>query len=83
MAAFINLTFSGTLDSRGRITVPARIRNRLGLGDGDTLSLQLNSRDVVRKEFSDEQEAIRFVSSLEDVKSFSFDGQMLEVIING
>jgi len=80
VAAFIQ--FSGKIDSKGRITVPARIRNKLGLENGDQISLGLESGKVISKDFTSEEEALEFLSSLENVKSFSFDGNVLEVVLD-
>ncbi|MFB6116376.1 MAG: AbrB/MazE/SpoVT family DNA-binding domain-containing protein [Candidatus Nanosalina sp.] len=75
--------FSARIDSKGRVTVPARIRNRLDLEKGDELRLSLESCKVLRKEFSSKAEALEFLSGLEDVKEFSFSSGVLEVVLNG
>lgn len=73
--------FSGKLDSKGRITVPARIRDKLDLGKGDRVSFYIESCQVIRKGFESDTEALNFVRNLENVKRFSFDGETLEVIL--
>jgi AbrB family looped-hinge helix DNA binding protein len=73
--------FSGKLDSKGRVTVPARIRNRLDLEKGDKITLALESGEIIRKSFSSNSEALDFLSGLEGVESFSFDGEVLEVVL--
>jgi len=82
VAAFTKISFSGKIDSKGRITVPARIRNKLGLENGDKISLSLESGKIISKDFTSEEEALEFLSSLENVKSFSFDGNVLEVVLD-
>lgn len=83
MAVFTQVCFNGTLDSKGRVTVPARIRNRLQLKKGDEVSLKIRSQRTIRKEFSSKRDALNFLSGLDGVKSFSFNGKVLEVIIDG
>lgn len=82
-AAFTSVEFSGRIDSKGRITIPSRIRDKLGLNSGDQVKLSVSSAEVVRKRFSSENEALSFLTGLENVESFSFDGEVLEVIIDG
>lgn len=74
--------FSAQLDSKGRITIPARIRKRLNLQKGDQVPLALNGNRVVRKEFSDKEEVLEFISKLREVESFNFDGEVLEVVLS-
>ena len=81
-AALTQVGFSAKLDSKGRVTVPARIRNRLDLEKGDELRLSLESSQVLRREFSIKEEALRFLSGLEGVKQFSFSSGVLEVVLN-
>jgi AbrB family looped-hinge helix DNA binding protein len=81
-AEFTQVSFSGTIDTKGRITIPARIRNKLDLESGDRISVSLDSSEVIRKEFSSEPEALEFLSELENVQCFSFDGETLEVVLN-
>jgi AbrB family looped-hinge helix DNA binding protein len=75
--------FSGKIDSKGRITVPARIRDKLNLESGEKISLKIESRKVIQREFDSEQEALSFISGLEEVKSFSYNGKFLEVVLDG
>jgi len=82
VAAFTKISFSGKIDSKGRITVPARIRNKLGLENGDKISLSLESGKIISKDFTSEEEALEFLSSLENVKSFSYEGDVLEVVLD-
>ena len=74
--------FSATLDSKGRVTVPARIRNKLGLEKGDKISLTIDPSKVISKEFRSEEKALEFLSSLDGVESFSFDGEVLEAVLD-
>jgi len=83
VAAFTKISFSGKIDSKGRITVPSRIRNRLDLEKGDKVSLQLNSSKVVRKSFDSKVEALNYISTLSSVESFSFEDGVLEVVLDG
>lgn len=76
-------TFSGKLDSKGRITVPSRIRNRLQLEKGNRISLEIRSDRVVRKEVENEEEALQILSDFESVKSFQYSDGLLEVVLNG
>ncbi len=80
-ATFTQIRFSAELDSKGRITVPAEIRNRLELEQGDKLSLELKSAKVLRKNFSCKMEALDYLRELENVESFSFDSGTLEVVL--
>ena len=82
VVVFTKVSFSGKLDSKGRITVPARIRDRLDLSKGDRISLRIESSQIIRKEFDSDTEALNFVRSLQNVKEFSFDGEILEVVLN-
>lgn len=76
-------TFSGKLDSKGRITVPSRIRNRLQLEKGNRISLEIRSDRIVRKEVENEEEALQILSDFESVKSFQYSDDLLEVVLNG
>ena len=82
MEEFIPVKFSAELDSKGRITVPARIRNRLELEQGDRISVQLESGKVLKKEFSSKGKALEFLSGLENIKGFSFSFGTLEVVLD-
>ncbi|MFO7794330.1 MAG: AbrB/MazE/SpoVT family DNA-binding domain-containing protein [Candidatus Nanohaloarchaea archaeon] len=81
-AAFTKVSFSGKIDSKGRITIPSRIRDRLGLSSGDRINLSINSSRVIRKEFDSQREALVFLSGLENVEGFNFDGEVLEAILS-
>jgi AbrB family looped-hinge helix DNA binding protein len=74
-------TCSAQLDSKGRITIPARIRDKLNLAEGDRISVSLDSTKVIRRNFSSKSEALEFLSELESVQSFDFDGEVLEVVL--
>lgn len=85
MAGFTDVSkvkFSGKLDSKGRVTIPARIRDRLDLSKGDRIYLQIKSGRIIRKQFESKTEALNFIESLQGVKEFSFDGETLEVVLN-
>lgn len=82
MAVFTSVRFSGKIDSKGRVTVPSRIRDKLGLDLGDKISVEVNSIKVIRKECSTEEDALSYLSGLENVRSFNFNGEILEVIVD-
>ena len=69
------------IDSKGRITVPARIRRKLGLEAGDSLSITVENAEVRKKEVSSFEEAKAFVESFSGIQSFSFDGKVVEVVL--
>jgi AbrB family looped-hinge helix DNA binding protein len=75
-------TLKGQLDSKGRLTVPAEIRENLGLESGDQISVTLESSSFIRKKFDSKFEAIQFLSELENFEKFNFDGEILEVVIS-
>lgn len=77
-----SIRFSAQLDTKGRITVPARIRNRLDLEKGDQIALQLDSRKVLEQEVDNYREALRFVDKFDSVSSFSFSDGVAEVILD-
>lgn len=79
----VSVNFSAQLDSKGRITIPARIRNRLDLEKGDRISLRLESKKLVQEEVENYREALRFVNKFESVSSFSYTEGTVEVILNG
>ncbi|PSG99113.1 MAG: hypothetical protein BRC29_03225 [Nanohaloarchaea archaeon SW_7_43_1] len=80
MAAF---TWKARVDSKGRVTIPARIRKKLGISQGDRISLSLNSTRVIQKQVENREEAIKLLSSLNFVKSFSYSDDFLEVVLDG
>lgn len=84
MAAFTpeKVSFSGSIDSKGRVTIPARIRNRLGLEKGDQVSLTLNASNVIVEEVDSYREALELIQSLGDVESFSYSYGKVEVVLD-
>lgn len=82
VAKFTQVLFSGKLDSKGRITIPARIRNKLSIEDGDQMLLGVESTTVVQKEFESEKDALEFLSGLEGIEQFGFSSGILEVVLN-
>lgn len=82
VAGFTQVGFSARIDSKGRVTVPARIRNRLDLEKGDKLRLSLKSSKILKKKFSNKSDALEFLSRLEGVEEFSFQSGVLEVVIS-
>jgi AbrB family looped-hinge helix DNA binding protein len=79
---FTPVQFSATLDSKGRVTVPSEVRDRIGLEPGDKISLSLDSTRVLSKSFSSKEEAMEFLAGIEEVESFSFSSGMLEVVLS-
>ena len=75
-------TFTGQIDSKGRITVPSRIRNRLNLENGDEISLSISSAEIVIEEVDSYQEALELIELLDSVKSFSYSNGVVEVIVD-
>jgi AbrB family looped-hinge helix DNA binding protein len=78
--AFTEIAFSGVIDSRGRVTLPSDIRQRLEIGEGDRVTLKLNSLSIERKEVDSIEDAIEFLSESDGIKSFSYSGGTLEVV---
>ncbi|MFB6204680.1 MAG: AbrB/MazE/SpoVT family DNA-binding domain-containing protein [Candidatus Nanohaloarchaea archaeon] len=70
-------SFSATLDSKGRVTVPAEIRKRFGLEKGDRVSLEL-SRVLLRVEV-ERREALGIIREL-DAEEFRYSDGTLEVV---
>jgi len=77
-----SVKFSAQLDSKGRITIPSRIRNRLGLENGDEIALGLESRRVIREEVSSYRKALQFIRKFDSIQSFSFSEGVVEVILD-
>jgi AbrB family looped-hinge helix DNA binding protein len=75
-------TCSAQLDSKGRITVPSRIRNNLGLETGDSIKITVEKVEVRSKQVSGFEEANNFIDSFSSVESFSFDGKTVEVVLS-
>ena len=85
MAAFTctATSFSGKIDSRGRITIPAGIRNSLGLVEGDKVDLEISDSRKIRKSFDNRTDALNFLSQIdEEIERFSYDGEILEVVLS-
>lgn len=74
-------TLTGKIDSKGRITIPSRIRDRLGLEAGDELDISVRSCQVKRKKVSSFEESKAFIEGFSSVESFSFDGEVVEVVV--
>jgi len=74
-------TCSAKIDSKGRITVPSRIRKKLGLEAGDQLRISVENCQIRKKKVSSFEEAKAFVDGFSDVESFSFDGEEVEVVL--
>lgn len=78
---FTRVRFSGSIDSKGRVTVPSRIRNRLGLETGDRIEVSVRNCRIRKKTASSFEEAKAFIEQFSSVESFSFDGENVEVVL--
>lgn len=76
-------TWEASLDSKGRITVPSRIRNKLGIEFGDSITLAVTSDRVILREVDSQEEVLKTISSLDSVQSFQYKEGVLEVVLNG
>jgi AbrB family looped-hinge helix DNA binding protein len=74
------LEFSASMDSRGRVTIPADLREKLKLDSNEKVDISIKSPDTYRKEVESFSEAKRILSCFEDVESFSFEEGVLEVV---
>ena len=84
MTAFTDkTTFSATLDSKGRLTVPARLRSSLGLEAGNEVKLVLANVSIKRYQANNLQEALEIISQLDNVQEFSFADGQLKVVRDG
>lgn len=81
MEAFTPVKFSAKLDSKGRVTIPSRVRKKLGLEAGDSLRISVENAEVRREKASSFEEAKAFVEGFSSVESFSFDGEVVEVVL--
>ena len=78
--AFISVT--ARLDDKGRVTIPSEVRNRLNLDQGDQVRLQIETGTVILKDFSSKEKALEYLSEKSEIKSFSFENGVLEVILD-
>lgn len=83
MSTFTGKKFSATLDSKGRVTVPASMRKSLNIEQGDELTLALPDTEIQQYSVSSKEEALELLEELEDVEEFNFSGNTLEVVVNG
>lgn len=79
----VQKSFLATLDSKGRITIPAGIRKTFNLEKGDTIQLVLENCKVEKQKVSGIEEALQFIESFEQVESFSFNDETVEVVRSG
>lgn len=79
MTAF---TFSAKLDSKGRVTIPAEIREKFNLQQGDTIQAGVFSFKVETREVESYKEAIEILQEFESVKSFYYEEGTLEVTLD-
>lgn len=73
-------TWDAKVDSKGRVTIPARIRDRLNISGKEQVSISIQSRKIVRKEVENEKEAVQLISQFDSVESFQYSEGILEVI---
>ena len=76
-------TFSATVDSKGRITVPSTVRDSNNIEPGDNVTLSLPEVKVKEFEVSGRNEALQILEELENVQEFSYSGNKLKVVIDG
>lgn len=76
-------TFSATVDSKGRITVPSTVRDSSNIEPGDTVTLSLPKVDIKKFEVSGRKEALQILEELENIQEFSYSGNRLKVVIDG
>ncbi|MFB6294332.1 MAG: AbrB/MazE/SpoVT family DNA-binding domain-containing protein [Candidatus Nanohaloarchaea archaeon] len=73
-------TFLAALDSKGRLTVPAKLRDRYGLAKGDTFRVSIDSVEVERIAVDGPEEARQVLDEFDDIESFSYRDGVLEVV---
>lgn len=54
----------------------------MNLEEGDKISLTIESSKVIRKELDSIEDVVEFLSGFEDVKRFSYDGEVFEVVLD-
>jgi AbrB family looped-hinge helix DNA binding protein len=81
VAAFTDPCFSGRIDSKGRVTIPSRVRKKLGLESGDDVKISVRNCQVKKRKVSSFEEAKAFIEDFSGVESFSFDGEIVEVVL--
>jgi bifunctional DNA-binding transcriptional regulator/antitoxin component of YhaV-PrlF toxin-antitoxin module len=75
-------TFSAKLDSKGRITIPAEIREQLNLKQEDTIQTGIFSFKIETRNVESYKEAIELLQEFEAVKSFYYEEGTLEVVLD-
>ncbi len=75
-------TFRARMDSKGRVTVPARIREKLGIDRGGVLHFAVLSVSRVTCEVEGPRKALEVIEDLESVQSFSYSDGSLEVFLD-
>ena len=73
-------TFTGTVDTKGRITIPSSLRSRLGLKPSDVIELAVTPDRIDRYEVGSLQEAREILEQYQQVESFSYEAGVLEVV---
>jgi AbrB family looped-hinge helix DNA binding protein len=71
---------TGTLDTKGRITIPADVRSRFGLDPGDDVQAVLNPVRIDRVPVDSPADAQQMLQDYEDVRWFRYADGVLEVV---
>lgn len=77
MVAF---TITATLDDRGRITVPAALRDRADLEPGDTVQVRLAPVRIDRIRVDGPADARDRLDGIGDARAFTYRDGILEVV---
>lgn len=73
----LSSSFSARLDSKGRVTVPAELRDRLGIEQGDRVSVRITGE--AKRVETGREEALKIVEEL-DADEFRYSDGTLEVV---
>lgn len=75
--------FTAVLDARGRILIPAAVREHLGIGRQDTVRVRIETVQVETYAVDGYSEALERLQDLDDVNAFSYRNGELEVVLDG
>ena len=78
----VGFTWKTSIDSKGRITVPAEIRKRLNLSEKDQVSVSIQSNKVIRTQVGSGEKATQILSEFESVESFNYSEGVLEAVLS-
>ncbi|MDY6766318.1 MAG: AbrB/MazE/SpoVT family DNA-binding domain-containing protein [Candidatus Nanohaloarchaea archaeon] len=77
-------SFIARLDDRGRIVIPARIRDTLSLAYDDTVAVELRAVEVETFPVDGPGDAQERLAELSNVRSFAYsDGELRVVVDDG